>query len=42
VARRAADYLVERSSRIRDAALRARFLATPVNTDLGAIAASNP
>ena len=40
LARRAASYLLERSARIQDGELRARFLTTPVNTDLAEIAAS--
>ena len=38
VARAAADYLLERSARVRDEQLRASFLATPVNTALREIA----
>jgi hypothetical protein len=38
--RRAASYLAAKSGHIRDDALRARFLATPVNTALGRLAAS--
>jgi ATP/maltotriose-dependent transcriptional regulator MalT len=40
MARRAAGYLREQSERIRDAALRAGFLGTPVNQRLQQIAAS--
>jgi hypothetical protein len=41
VARRAASYLLERSARITDDELRARFLTTPTNTELARIASTN-
>jgi hypothetical protein len=40
LARRAAAYLLEQSARIRDDELRARFLTTPVNTELARIAST--
>jgi class 3 adenylate cyclase/tetratricopeptide (TPR) repeat protein len=41
VARRAASYLLERSARITDDELRARFLTTPTNTELARLASTN-